>query len=203
MEQYFAFGHVSFVQMERTKVLRLTSLVSSKSEPNFESIEDSVRDLIAYAVFHLDYATTAKNQRIGSDLLESVSNRFHAAKNRCTNSKHVSWKYYGGRGILFKLESVDQLLKLLGPCPEGFILDRIDNDGHYEPGNIRWVSPLESNKNKAPRAPGKSGVKGVAVSPRGWQAYSDGNANVRKKLYEGPSFVEAVAARKLYEETLE
>jgi len=62
--EYFVFGHKSFVQMLRTKVLRLTSLVSSDTKPNFEGIADSVDDLLAYTVFYLDYlhpkATEAK-----------------------------------------------------------------------------------------------------------------------------------------------
>jgi len=53
--EYFVFGHKSFVQMLRTKVLRLTSLAHAEAAPNFEGIEDSVNDLLAYTVFYLDY----------------------------------------------------------------------------------------------------------------------------------------------------
>lgn len=60
-EDYFVFGHKSFVQMLRTKVLRLTSLVSTDTPPNFESILDSVEDLLAYTVFYREYLTGAKN----------------------------------------------------------------------------------------------------------------------------------------------
>lgn len=58
--EYFVFGHKSFVQMLRTKVLRLTSLVSSEVTPNFEGIEDSAQDLLAYTVFYLDYLESLK-----------------------------------------------------------------------------------------------------------------------------------------------
>lgn len=54
-DEYFVFGHTSFVQMLRTKVLRLTSLVSAGATPNFESVDDTVQDLLAYTVFYLDY----------------------------------------------------------------------------------------------------------------------------------------------------
>lgn len=53
--EYFVFGHKSFIQMLRTKVLRLTSLASADANPNFESIDDTVQDLLAYTVFYLDY----------------------------------------------------------------------------------------------------------------------------------------------------
>lgn len=57
-DEYFVFGGKSFVQMLRTKVLRLTSLVSTDANPNFESINDTVQDLLAYTVFYLDYLDT-------------------------------------------------------------------------------------------------------------------------------------------------
>ena len=55
LEEYFPFGHKSYIHMLHTKVLRLISLVQAQKQPNFESIEDTVDDLIAYAVFYKDY----------------------------------------------------------------------------------------------------------------------------------------------------
>lgn len=56
----FPLGDVSYAQMLWVKVVRITSLAHRKSfdmehEPNHESLEDSVKDLLAYTVFYLDY----------------------------------------------------------------------------------------------------------------------------------------------------
>jgi len=76
---------------------------------------------------------------------------FLDAQRRCTNPKVKAWKYYGGRGIEFRFTSFDQFFAELGPRPEGMSLDRKDNDGHYEPGNVRWATPSEQNSNKRRR----------------------------------------------------
>lgn len=58
LADYFPFGHKSYIQMLHTKVTRLRSLaesVDAGETPNFESIKDSVLDLINYAVFYLKY----------------------------------------------------------------------------------------------------------------------------------------------------
>lgn len=63
---------------------------------------------------------------------------------------------YGGRGIKFLFTSFEQFFAELGPRPEGkdekgralYSIDRINNDGHYEPGNVRWATNLEQVLNR-------------------------------------------------------
>lgn len=71
---------------------------------------------------------------------------------RCNDPEHKSYKYYGGRGIkcLFKSadEFVDCVVNVLEVDPRGLQIDRIDNDGHYEPGNIRFITAKENAGNR-------------------------------------------------------
>jgi hypothetical protein len=76
---------------------------------------------------------------------------YNNARNRCTNPEHRAWEWYGGRGIEFRFTSFEQFLTELGPRPSGMSLDRINNDGHYEPGNVRWTTDKEQAKNKRSR----------------------------------------------------
>jgi hypothetical protein len=74
--------------------------------------------------------------------------RYRSAKQRCTNPKNPKYPDYGGRGIKFLFTSVQQLLDEIGRCPEGMSLDRKDNDGNYEPGNVRWATAEEQANNR-------------------------------------------------------
>jgi hypothetical protein len=73
-------------------------------------------------------------------------------KQRCFNPKAYGFIYYGARGISvcerwrnnFEAFLADMGLK---PSPE-HSLDRIDNDGDYEPGNCRWATPKEQQANR-------------------------------------------------------
>jgi len=74
---------------------------------------------------------------------------FRQARNRCTNPSLISYKNYGGRGIEFRFDSFGQWYAALGPAPTPeHTVDRIDNDGHYEPGNVRWATREEQSKNQ-------------------------------------------------------
>ncbi len=79
--------------------------------------------------------------------------RYHDIKARCLNSKHKKYKDYGGRGIkcLFKTskEFVDYIFSELE-------IDRIDNNGNYEPGNIRLTTSKENSNNRRSRCTGKT-----------------------------------------------
>lgn len=70
------------------------------------------------------------------------------AKGRCTNPNDKAFSRYGGRGIEFRFTSFEQFLKEVGPRPTTVhSIERIDNAGHYEAGNVRWATPKEQARN--------------------------------------------------------
>jgi len=88
---------------------------------------------------------------------------FLAARRRC--KKRDSYK-----NIKFNLKDIDEVLNAIGKCPDKFELDRIDPDGNYEIGNIRWAddSTQAANKNKSKN--NTSGAKGVSLKGGRWQS---------------------------------
>jgi hypothetical protein len=74
---------------------------------------------------------------------------FYSAKNRCTNPKHPRFADYGGRGIEFRFGSFEEFFAELGSKPtRNHSVDRINNDGHYEKGNVRWATRKEQVANR-------------------------------------------------------
>lgn len=73
---------------------------------------------------------------------------FACAKERCSNPKHENYPLYGGRGIEFRFKSFEDFLAHLGRRPTDKTLDRIDANGHYEPGNVRWATNLQQRHNR-------------------------------------------------------
>lgn len=88
---------------------------------------------------------------------------YHDMRRRCTHPGHKRYADYGGRGIRVCdawLEDFWQFVADVGERPEGktrggrayWQLDRIDNDGNYDPGNVRWASPSQQASNQRIRS---------------------------------------------------
>src|ERR1700692_449399 len=75
---------------------------------------------------------------------------FYQAKQRCTNSKCPDYAQYGGRGIEFRFQVIEGLVADIGTRPKEKTLDRIDFNGHYEAGNVRWADAEQQANNRRP-----------------------------------------------------
>ncbi len=78
---------------------------------------------------------------------------------RCYNVRHVAFKHYGGRGISIVStwhrdkagmdEGFETFIKHIGPAPSiRHSIDRIEVNGNYEPGNVRWATDAEQAANR-------------------------------------------------------
>lgn len=77
---------------------------------------------------------------------------YKAAKQRCVNPNDAAYPDYGGRGIKFLFANFEEFVAQLGPRPSPELtLDRINNDGNYEAGNIRWATRLDQTRNRRTR----------------------------------------------------
>lgn len=92
---------------------------------------------------------------------------YKAAKQRCLNSSLPNFDRYGGRGIQFKFDSFEQFYEHIGKeFKDGLQLDRIDNNGHYEPGNVRWATRKEQCNNTARNV--RLTFNGETLTVSGW-----------------------------------
>ncbi|HFR3796773.1 TPA: hypothetical protein ACHVHO_000712 [Streptococcus suis] len=110
-------------------------------------------------------------------------NTWKGIKKRCYQKSYQHYDRYGGRGIVMCQEWKDDFMaffKDVGKAPSGeYQLDRIDNNGNYEPNNCRWVTRQENCRNRNFKV-GKSGYPGVSQRKNGkFQSFFNVDRNQR------------------------
>lgn len=98
------------------------------------------------------YSTHYKHHRSENGKVTREYRAYRDMLNRCYYEKHNRYPRYGGRGITVCerwLESFDNFVDDMGACPDGYQLDRKDNDAGYSKGNCRWATRSEQCLNRS------------------------------------------------------
>lgn len=137
---------------------------------------------------------------------ERLDNIYRGMKQRCCNPNHKHYRNYGGRGITICdewMNSSKPFFKwaLANGYEAHLTLDRINNDGNYEPSNCRWITRREQCINR--RTKSNTGVIGVSYNKES-KTY-DAYIRIGKKLHHlgySKNLQEAIALRRRAEAEL-
>jgi len=115
-------------------------------------------------------------------------NSWRMMKTRCQNSNFPYYKDYGGRGIKVceRWMNFENFLTDMGERPENTTLDRINNDGNYEPGNCRWATRKEQRRNQRDR---KDQCLFIAINLQGTMIISNKQRKFARQYGLDPSGV--------------
>lgn len=120
-------------------------------------------------------------------------------KSRCYTKSNCEYKNYGGRGISVCDRWVASFINFIddmGVKPSSsYSIERIDNNGNYEPSNCKWASKTEQSRNIRVRKTNKLGIRGVCKGKNRWTSYI-GVDNKNIHLGRFNDFFEACCARK-------
>lgn len=124
---------------------------------------------------------------MSSEALKRTKSTLSGMKQRCYNPKCSQFKNYGGRGIKVCdrwLESFQNFVDDMGLKPEGLSIDRINNDGDYEPGNCRWATSTEQRNNQRTCRP--LTFNGITKPLRDWaQEYGIHEMTLHHRIVKG------------------
>lgn len=157
-----AFKDITGQRFGRWTVIALHAK-PSRIKPTHNSLWLCVCDCGNKSIVDSTFLRLGKSQSCGCLKTERHTKHGHAGSHptatyhswtgmwqRCTNPDNPGYSNWGGRGIKVceRWRSFENFLADMGTKPSGYTIERIDNDGNYEPGNCTWIPKSEQWKNK-------------------------------------------------------
>ena len=115
-------------------------------------------------------------------------------RERCTDPKHPSFRWYGAEGITVDpaWDDFGTFLADMGERPEGMTLDRIDNSAGYTPGNCRWATKADQSRNR--RSTRWVTIEFLTLTVAEWcTVFGTSERAVRGRLERGWTMADAVS----------
>jgi len=152
------FGRLEVVAFERWNPRVKRSIYLCKCDCGSECLKDNVRLESGKAkscgcLWKERIADKGKRARTHGMSRTPEYSAWQAMRNRCEKPKVACYHNYGGRGIKVceRWSSFGEFIKDMGLRPsDAHSLDRINVNGNYEPGNVRWATNIEQARNKRP-----------------------------------------------------
>ncbi len=134
----------------------------------------------------------ARHGHAREDRVSSTWKSWRSMKERCFNPKASGFERYGGRGITVcrRWLLFDDFLSDMGEKPDGLTIERIDNNGNYEPGNCRWATYREQAYNRKDTC--VFDFRGIQYTTEGLMKISGMNFNTLKARLRKWSVEEAM-----------
>jgi len=118
----------------------------------YQFVNDETGESRVTTIRQLKKSRPAPNQRVENPVKKHSLYRIYTGiKTRCYNKNTDAYYWYGARGVVMCdrwLNSFEDFVKDVGEKPNGKTLDRIDNNGDYEPNNVKWSTPKEQSNNR-------------------------------------------------------
>ncbi len=134
-----------------------------------------------------------KHGHAANDTCTKIYRLWCHMRERCYSTACKDYQRYGGRGIVVceRWHTFDNFLIDMGECPSGLTLERIDNNGNYEPKNCRWATVRQQANNR--RNNRFITIDGDTKRMHEWlQIYGVSYTGMRHRLSVGLSLEEAI-----------
>lgn len=150
-----------------------------------------------YKNYERDYKQLPRKYHSFKWVDHPLYNTWHQMKARCYDETNIGYENYGGRGIRVSKKwmfNFERFVSDMGERPDGFSIDRIDNNKNYKKSNCKWSNRTDQNQNKRVYITNNTGYSGIVkISDT---RYTVRSKNTRERIGSFKTLDEAITAQK-------